>query len=83
MVLSLDVTCTPERGVASSMGDVVVFRDLSHFMRASERGAATDPVAYLSAAEDQDLGVLKRKKRQAQEPDKPDENRGDLALDTL
>ncbi len=63
----------------------MVFRGLYHFMRAYERGAATDPVAYLSAPENRDLGVVKRKrrKRRAHEPDKPDENRDLLALDSL
>jgi len=61
----------------------MVFRGLYHFMRANERGEATDPVAYLSAAENQDLGVVKRKRRNRwpQEPDKPDENSSDLDLD--
>ena len=63
----------------------MVFRGLYHFMRAYERGEATDPVAYLSSEENRDLGVVKRKrrKRRAQEPDKPDENRDHLVLDTL
>lgn len=63
----------------------MVFRGLYHFMRAYERGEATDPVAYLSSEENRDLAVVKRKrrKRRAQEPDKPDENRDHLVLDTL
>ncbi len=63
----------------------MVFRGLYHFMRAYERGEATDPVAYLSAPENRDLGVVKRKrrKRRRHEPDKPDENRDPLALDSL
>ncbi len=63
----------------------MVFRGLYHFMRAYERGEASDPVAYLSAPENRDLGVVKRKrrKRRRHEPDKPDENRDLLALDNL
>ncbi len=62
----------------------MVFRGLYHFMRAYERGEATDPVAYLSAPETRDLGVVKRKsrKRRALEPNNPDETIDDLTLDT-
>jgi hypothetical protein len=38
----------------------MVFRGLYHFTQARRRGEATDPVKYLSAQENQDLGVVKR-----------------------
>lgn len=43
----------------------MVFRGLYHFCVAYHQGEATDPVAYLTAPENQDLGVVKalRKKR--------------------
>ena len=37
----------------------MVFRGLYHFNSAYERGLANDPVAYLSAPENRDLGVIK------------------------
>jgi len=63
----------------------MVFRGLYHFMRAYERGEASDPVAYLSSEENRDLGVVKRKrgKRRGSEPDQADENWALLALDSL
>lgn len=42
-----------------------VFRGLYHFSRAYERGEAEDPVKYLAAPENQDLGVVKRLRRKA------------------
>lgn len=44
----------------------MVFRGLYHFSVAYHQGDATDPVAYLTAPENRDLGVVKalRKKRQ-------------------
>lgn len=41
----------------------MVFRGLYHFSRAYERGEAEDPVKYLAAPENQDLGVVKRLRR--------------------
>jgi IS4 transposase len=38
----------------------MVFRGLYHFTQAHHRGEATDPIKYLSAPENQDLGVIKR-----------------------
>jgi hypothetical protein len=38
----------------------MVFRGLYHFTQAHQRGEATDPIKYLSAPENQDLGVVKR-----------------------
>jgi hypothetical protein len=38
----------------------MVFRGLYHFTQARHRGEATDPIKYLAAPENQDLGVVKR-----------------------
>ncbi|MCG2769766.1 MAG: IS4 family transposase [Anaerolineae bacterium] len=38
----------------------MVFRGLYHFIQAYDRGEATDPVKYLAAPENRDLGVVKR-----------------------
>ncbi len=38
----------------------MVFRSLYYFIHAYSKGEATDPVKYLAAAENQDLGVVKR-----------------------
>ncbi len=38
----------------------MVFRGLYHFTQAHQRGEATDPIKYLSAPENRDLGVVKR-----------------------
>lgn len=38
----------------------MVFRGLYHFTQAHHRGEAADPIKYLSAPENQDLGVVKR-----------------------
>jgi len=38
----------------------MVFRGLYHFTQAHRRGEANDPVKYLAAPENQDLGVVKR-----------------------
>jgi len=46
----------------------MVFRGLYHFTRAHHRGQATDPVKYLAAAENQDLGVVKRLRKQTNSP---------------
>ncbi len=42
----------------------MVLRGLYHFNHAYNRGLANDPVAYLSAKENRDLGVVKRKRKQ-------------------
>lgn len=42
-----------------SISKEMVFRGLYHFNLAYERGVANDPVAYLSAPENRDLGVIK------------------------
>ena len=45
----------------------MVFRSLYYFIQAYNQGAATDPVKYLTAPENQDLGVVKRlRKKPAQ-----------------
>ena len=47
----------------------MVFRGLYHFTQARQRGEATDPIKYLSAPENQDLGVVKRlRKKQLPAP---------------
>lgn len=38
----------------------MVFRGLYHFTQAHRRGQATDPIKYLAAPENRDLGVVKR-----------------------
>ena len=38
----------------------MVFRSLYYFIQAYNKGEATDPVEYLAAPENQDLGVVKR-----------------------
>jgi hypothetical protein len=38
----------------------MVFRGLYHFIQAYNKGEATDPLKYLAAPENQDLGVVKR-----------------------
>jgi hypothetical protein len=38
----------------------MVFRGLYHFTQAHHRGEATDPIKYLAAPENRDLGVVKR-----------------------
>lgn len=47
----------------------MVFRGLYHFTRAHNRSEASDPVKYLAAPENQDLGVVKRlRKKQLPSP---------------
>lgn len=47
----------------------MVFRGLYHFTQAHHRGEATDPIQYLSAPENRDLGVVKRlRKKQPPNP---------------
>lgn len=53
----------------------MVFRGLYHFIQAYNRGEATDPVKYLAAPENQDLGVVKRLRKK-----KPDLTNLDLEV---
>ena len=46
----------------------MVFRGLYHFTQAYQRGQATDPVKYFAAAENQDLGVVKRLRKKPGAP---------------
>jgi hypothetical protein len=41
----------------------MVYRGLYHFSVASAKGAASDPVAYLAAPANRDLGVVKRRRK--------------------
>ena len=50
----------------------MVFRGMYHLIQAYNRGEATDPVKYLAAPENRDLGVVKRLRRK--KPDLPDLN---------
>ena len=43
----------------------MVFRGLYYFTQAHHRGQATDPVKYLAAPENQDLGVVKRLRKKS------------------
>jgi len=54
----------------------MVFRGLYHFTQAHHRGEATNPIQYLAAPENQDLGVVKRlRKKLGPVPSSlPDEN---------
>ena len=46
----------------------MVFRGLYHFAIAYNQGKATDPVAYLTAPENRDLGVVKALRPRRQKP---------------
>ena len=47
----------------------MVFRSLYYFIQAYNKGEATDPVKYLAAPENRDLGVVKRlRKKPGQDP---------------
>ncbi|NET62478.1 MAG: IS4 family transposase [Symploca sp. SIO2E6] len=46
----------------------MVFRGLYHFSVAYEQGKATDPVTYLTAPENQDLGVVKAPRARRKKP---------------
>lgn len=46
----------------------MVFRGLYHFTQANHRGQASDPVKYLAASENQDLGVVKRLRKKTDAP---------------
>lgn len=41
----------------------MVYRGLYHFTQAFHKGLATDPVAYLAATEQRDLGIVKRRRK--------------------
>ena len=41
----------------------MIFRGIYHFTQARYKGRATDPVAYFAAPENQDLGIVKRKRK--------------------
>ncbi len=41
----------------------MIYRGLYHFTVAYNHGKATDPVKYLAAPENQDLGIVKRKRK--------------------
>jgi hypothetical protein len=52
----------------------MVFRGLYHFTQAHHRGEATNPIKYLAAPENRDLGVVKRiRKKQPPAPFNPPE----------
>ena len=46
----------------------MVFRGLYHFTQAHHRGQATDPIRYLAAPENRDLGVVKRLRKKLDAP---------------
>jgi hypothetical protein len=46
----------------------MVFRGLYHFTQAYRRGEATDPVKYLAAPENRDLGTVKRLRKKSESP---------------
>lgn len=41
----------------------MVFRGIYHFTQAFQQGTATDPVTYFAAPENQDLGIVKQKRK--------------------
>lgn len=41
----------------------MVYRGLYHFTNAYQKGQATDPIAYLAAPEQSDLGIVKRRRK--------------------
>ncbi len=47
----------------------MVWRGLYHFNQAYQSGKATDPVAYLAAPENRDLGVIKALRKPPKTPD--------------
>jgi FOG: Transposase and inactivated derivatives len=55
-----------------------VFRGLYHFSRAYERGEAEDPVKYLAAPENKDLGVVKRLRKKPPPKAPPQQDPQDL-----
>jgi hypothetical protein len=50
----------------------MVFRGLYHFIQAYNRGETTDPVKYLAAPENRDLGVVKRLRKKKPVPTNSD-----------
>jgi hypothetical protein len=50
----------------------MVFRGLYHFIQACNRGETTDPVKYLAAPENCDLGVVKRLRKKKPDPTNPE-----------
>lgn len=55
----------------------MVFRSLYYFIQAYNKGAATDPVKYLAAPENRDLGVVKRLRK------KPNQVSSDALLSSV
>lgn len=47
----------------SAISFEMVYRGLYHFTNAYQKGQATDPIAYLAAPEQQDLGIVKRRRK--------------------
>jgi len=41
----------------------MVYRGLYHYTQAHHRGEADDPIAYLCARENRDLGIVKRRRK--------------------
>ena len=41
----------------------MIYRGLYHFSVAYQKGKATDPVKYFTAAENQDLGIVKQPRK--------------------
>ena len=41
----------------------MIYRGLNHFSVAHQKGLASDPVKYFAARENQDLGIVKRKRK--------------------
>ncbi len=41
----------------------MIYRGLYHFSVAYQKGLTTDPVKYFAAPENQDLGIVKRKRK--------------------
>jgi hypothetical protein len=41
----------------------MIYRGLYHFIVAYNKGTASDPVKYFSAPENQDLGIVKRRRK--------------------
>jgi hypothetical protein len=52
----------------------MVFRGLYHYTQARHRGEATDPIKYLTAPENQDLGVVKRLRKKPSPIHNPDQS---------
>jgi hypothetical protein len=64
----------------------MVYRGLYHFTRAYHKGQATDPVVYLAAPEQADLGIVKRRRKHRERDrraNRPDEFDPEPDLDNL